>query len=129
MITEFNNERLGRPTILLIESDGRRRRRLRSALQSDYDAVEAANGVEGLRVFERFSERIRAVVTRLDLPRLNGDLVADWIHRLRPELPIIVLHNGLAANLAVLRSDERTEVICRPRDPHQVGARLKELIH
>ncbi len=80
-----------RTTILLIEAEENLRRLLTEALEDHYNVLVCKDGVEGIKIYEKHIGQIAAVVTEFEMPRLQGDLVTEWIHRAKPELPVIIL--------------------------------------
>jgi DNA-binding NtrC family response regulator len=78
-------------TILLVEQDRAIRTSLSVALSGKYTVLQSRDGVEAVRLFEKNAGSIFAVLTDLELPRLPGDILAEWIHSVRPEVPIIFI--------------------------------------
>lgn len=85
----------GRKTILLVEDDRDTLNTLASHLGARYDVLVANDGVDAVYVYERNLERIAAVVTDLNMPRLDGQLLTEWVHHIRPRLPVILLSGSL----------------------------------
>ncbi|OLE55477.1 MAG: hypothetical protein AUG51_03185 [Acidobacteria bacterium 13_1_20CM_3_53_8] len=85
-------------TILVAEDEEFIRRMIASELGEDYDVLVASDGVDAVCTYEQNVERIVAVVTDLEMPRLGGSMVVEWIHHIRPELPIIVMSGGSITN-------------------------------
>ena len=44
----------------------------------------AADGVAAAYLYERNVEKVEAVVTDLEMPRLNGQSPAEWVHYIKP---------------------------------------------
>jgi two-component system cell cycle sensor histidine kinase/response regulator CckA len=78
-------------TILLVEYDMAIRTSLSVALSEKYTVLQSRDGVEAVRLFEKNAGNIFAVLTDLELPRLGGDILAEWIHSVRPDMPIIFI--------------------------------------
>src|ERR1700748_1002765 len=78
-------------TILLVEDETRVRRLLSDSLSRRYEVLESKDGVEAVSVFEKNLSRILAVVTDLEMPRLKGDVLTEWIHSIKPNLPVILI--------------------------------------
>jgi DNA-binding NtrC family response regulator len=77
--------------ILLVECDIAIRTSLSVALSGKYIVLQSGDGVEAVRLFEKNAGSIFAVLTDLELPRLGGDILAEWIHSVRPDMPIIFI--------------------------------------
>lgn len=80
---------MGRTRVLLIEDDEDSRELLAEILRSDYEIETAADGVEGLAVFERFLPD--AVVTDESLPKLRGTELAARVKALRPQTRVVLV--------------------------------------
>jgi len=59
--------------------------------QHGYKVIEAVDGVEGFGSFVRHRTSIDAVLLDLTMPRMSGDEVFREIHKLAPEVPVILM--------------------------------------
>jgi PAS domain S-box-containing protein len=66
--------------------------------QNGYLAITASNGLEAITAFGLHASKVRLLLTDLDMPSLGGRELAIVIHRLRPDLPVIVMSGGIAQN-------------------------------
>lgn len=57
--------------------------------------LEAEDGHEALRIFRERRDDIRAVLLDMSMPGMNGAETSRELHRLRPEIPVVLLsgHN------------------------------------
>jgi CheY-like chemotaxis protein len=77
-------------TVLCVEDDGAVRRVVRRALENaGYSVLEAADGQEALDRVAAHSEPIHAVVTDLDMPRMDGVELAARLSAAYPDIPVI----------------------------------------
>lgn len=77
--------------ILIVDDEERIRRMLRDFLQSEgYGIIEAADGLDAVRIFTERSEEIVLVLLDIMLPGQNGFEVLKEIRRLS-EVPVIML--------------------------------------
>jgi PAS domain S-box-containing protein len=77
-------------TVLCVEDDGAVRRVVRRALESaGYSVLEAADGQEALDRVAAHGEPIDAVVTDLDMPRMDGVELAARVSAAYPGTPVI----------------------------------------
>ena len=120
-------------TILLIENKAPLRRSLVSELQAGYDVLVCQDGVDGVKTYERHLEQIAAVVTDLETPRIKGNLIAEWIHHIKPELPIIILttrYKGIGLeNMLRMAQDPEVELLQKPIDAGELLALLHKAIN
>ncbi len=78
--------------------------------------VEAYLGsVEALEVFKKNPNKFNAVITDQSMPELTGTELANEIHRVRPEIPVII-SSGLAStpNGVDLESMENCSFLQKP---------------
>jgi CheY-like chemotaxis protein len=79
-------------TILVLDDEELTRMLVRRALTpAGWTVVEAANGLEGLRVLEAQRPVVDAVLTDLEMPVISGYDVADVLARRLPELPVVIM--------------------------------------
>ena len=79
-------------TILLVEDD-RDIRAFTAALleRSGYRVITAADGDEGLLVYQNHQASVALLLTDYKLPRSNGRALADRVLELTPELAVLVM--------------------------------------
>ena len=81
----------GHEAVLVVEDDDAVRRRAVATLRGlGYAVIEAADGVEGLRLAEAAAVPIELLVTDLIMPRLGGTELASRLRQLRPALKVLV---------------------------------------
>jgi DNA-binding response OmpR family regulator len=56
-----------------------------------YEVTNAADGLSGLLAFNQDPDQWSAVLVDLQLPHVSGNSLLKEMHRLRPNLPLIVL--------------------------------------
>ena len=108
-------------TILVVEDDPLVRQSLRPALEGEYEVLTAKDGVEGLRRFDRYQDQISLIVTDLRMPRLGGELLVEWVRRVNPSLPVIVM-TGWAegVDLYELRGKPNVALLWKPFEFEQL---------
>ena len=78
--------------ILLVDDEPTIRAILRQGLeQAGFKVLEAADGVDGLAAFVRHRSSISLVLLDLTMPRLGGDEVFRELHKLAPEVPVVLM--------------------------------------
>jgi two-component system cell cycle sensor histidine kinase/response regulator CckA len=97
---EGNGRTGGHETVLLVEDDRNIRNLLSESLDSDgYKVLTAMDGEEGLAMFIKHADGISLVVSDVAMPRMDGRNLARRIHKLNPEMPIIMM-SGAPGELA-----------------------------
>jgi CheY-like chemotaxis protein len=77
-------------TILRIDDQWLRLIARKQLLEANgYQAIEATNGDEGLKLFR--TSTVDAVVLNYQMPGMNGDVVAARIKRMKAHVPILLL--------------------------------------
>jgi DNA-binding response OmpR family regulator len=94
-----------------------------------YTAIEASDGVAGLRVLES-NARIDLLVTDVGLPGgINGRQMADAARKTRPELRVLFI-TGYASTEAVGDGglERGMHVLTKPFSMEQLALRIKAII-
>src|ERR1700694_567730 len=82
-------------TILVVEDDAIILDMLAMQLEVNYDVLVARDGLDAAAVYESNLERVVAIVTDWDMPRLDGGSLAEWVHHISPQLPIIIMSGNI----------------------------------
>jgi len=78
--------------ILLVDDEPTIRAILRQGFESaGYKVIEGVDGVDGFASFVRHRSSINAVLLDLTMPRMGGDEVFEEIHKLAPEIPVVLM--------------------------------------
>lgn len=83
----------GKQTILIVDDNAMNRALLADMIGTDYDIVEAENGLEGVAVMQRLGSTISLVLLDINMPEMDGfDVLAvmnskDWIN----DIPVIMV--------------------------------------
>ena len=94
-----------------------------------YEVTHAADGLSGLIAFNQNPEMWSVVLVDLNLPHVSGNALLKEMHRIRPNLPLIVLTGAEpGTNLDVY---EQGAVILwyKPVSSAEILENLKALIH
>jgi len=78
--------------VLLVDDEPTIRAVLSQGLENaGYKVIEAVDGVDGFGAFVRHRSSISVVLLDLTMPRMNGDEVFEEIHKVAPEVPVILM--------------------------------------
>lgn len=83
-------------TILVVDDEPMVRFVMSTVLAATgFEVLEAEDGQEGLEIFQEPDRNIRAVLLDLSMPRMDGKETFVEMHRLKPDVPIVLLsgHN------------------------------------
>lgn len=84
-----------RETILLVDDDESVLSMLARSLEESYQVLVATNGMAAVYVYEQHGEAIVALVTDVEMPRLDGTALAEWIRHINSTLPIILMSGSV----------------------------------
>jgi PAS domain S-box-containing protein len=108
--------------VLVVEDDATvRSMAARGLKEAGYATLEAAHGREALELIRRHAARLRAVVTDIGMPEMDGQELARHVRQEWPDIPVLLMsgyHDG-----------ERAEpVLQKPFAPDVLVRRVSEAI-
>ncbi len=94
-----------------------------------YEAVVACNGQEAVEIFHAGRDNFRAVLLDLTMPELDGAETFREIHRLRPELPVVLM-SGYSEQDAVAKFGAAglAGFLQKPFQPDALRSRLSGIV-
>jgi len=118
-----------KPTILVVDDYASTRNALSDLLSDDYEVLAAADGLEAMRCYAEHGSRIVAVITDVQMPRVNGRQLLEWLHQQAADLPVILMsgHKGQAAVEPLLQPG-LVMWLRKPFDINDLLALLKRLV-
>lgn len=116
-------------TILVVDDDPVILEMLTQVLEDTYEVLVAPDGVIAAYLYERNVKEVAALVTDLEMPRLNGQSLTEWVHHIRPQLPIIIMSGGLR-NMPAPDFIQRPMIsfLGKPFEPAQLEAVLHNVL-
>lgn len=88
-------------TILLAEDTPELRELMAGALRkAGYHVVEAANGMEAMRLFQK-NHDINAIVTDLEMPLMNGVQLVKEVRAIDTQIPIVMWSGSMNPGLPI----------------------------
>ena len=117
----------GQGTVLLVEDEQALRAMARDALRlQGYSVLEAADGEQGISVFERCGAKVDLVVSDIVMPQLGGLDMVDRMRKVRPDLKVLFM-SGYSD-----RIDEVTNAnlafVPKPFTPDQLLKAIREIL-
>ena len=122
----------GKGELILVVDDEPSVRKLASAIlaRNGYRTVTAAEGREGLKMFEQHRQNIRLVVSDLMMPQLDGPTMLRGLRELKPELKSIIITGlGEENRIAEAKAAGADLILNKPFTADQLLADVKKLIH
>ena len=103
----------GAERILVVEDDQAVMRATTQILQlAGYDVTSAENGEDALDLLRQDVDRFDLILSDVDMPLMGGPELANALHALRPELPILLM-SGFSHH-SIDRQDEGNRIGDRP---------------
>lgn len=119
----------GRQTILIVDDDPLIRSMLADSLEGQYEILLAGDGVDAVYLFESNAERVAAIVTDLEMPRLGGQSLAEWVHHISPQLPVIIMSGSFEQEIFKdLSRRPMTSFLGKPFETSQLEAILDQVL-
>lgn len=116
-------------TILIVDDDPTILNMLAMTLEASYEVLRAEDGVAAVYIYENNIESVAAVVTDLEMPRLNGQSLTEWLHHLRPHLPVIIISGRMRTNQGEAFSlAPMTRFLGKPFEPARLEALLDDAL-
>ncbi len=120
----------GDETILLVEDEAAVRSLARTILEScGYTVVEAHHGKEAIAIAARYTEPLHLLLTDMQMPQLNGRLLADQLTAERPHLKVLFISGFAESELSdhgVVRN--RFPLLEKPFSPTGLANRVRETL-
>lgn len=117
--------------ILVVDDEPTVRSAMKQTLECfGYEVTLAQDGVDGLRCYAEDRSGIKAVITDVAMPNMDGPALIRTLQRLDPSVKTLVT-TGMASELSMqsLRSLGITQVITKPCDGLVILRALHELLH
>jgi signal transduction histidine kinase len=120
----------GGETVLVVEDDEDLRSLMAQALkQQGYEALEAANGEEGLLLFDRYRQEINLVVTDIVMPVMSGFELTDLLMPLRAQLKVLYI-SGYPDNPALQKRylNPETHFLPKPFSLEDLAIKVRKVL-
>lgn len=120
----------GTETILLVEDDQMvRQLTLRVLQQLGYTVLEAADGIDGLRVAQRHSGTIDLLLTDIVMPKMSGHVLVERLRKVHPLLKVLFISGYSEGMLGSQRPPERRDALLqKPFTPALLARTVREVL-
>ena len=110
--------------ILLVDDEVMIRNVARISLEADgYFILTAHDGEEALHISREFPGTIHAVLSDVNMPKMDGLELREWILKERPGIPILLMTGYADAALPA-----GAAFLAKPFDPVTLKDRVRELL-
>lgn len=120
----------GRETILLVEDESPVRELVREILrQYEYRVIEAASGVEALKVWDAEDGKVDLLLTDMVMPEgINGRELAEQLRQRKPGLKVIYTSGYSPDIVGKNFTQGDTAFLQKPYQPPQLAQRIREAL-
>jgi two-component system, cell cycle sensor histidine kinase and response regulator CckA len=118
-------------TLLVVEDERAFRDLLREGLQSrGYHVLVASNGVDALQVAERYSGRIRLLITDVIMPQMSGPELARCLTKVRSNIGVLYM-SGYADDKVgnISDSDDGNTLLQKPFRIEELVRKIQEMLN
>ncbi len=125
-----NGNGCGTETILLVEDEAPLRRMLEESLaHAGYRVLEASDGTDAIRRFEKQAGSIDLLLTDVVMPLVNGRQLAQRMTSAGPQMRVIYM-SGYADDVIAYHGilDESTTLIQKPFSPASLLLKVREVL-
>ncbi len=103
-----------KPTVIVVDDEVCIRNFICEVLHGDYKVLLAASGREAMCLFEKYGSRIAAVITDVQMPKVNGSELIECLHEQDGTLPVGVM-SGHPGKVEISRLLQRTKLVWLPK--------------
>jgi CheY-like chemotaxis protein len=120
----------GAETILVVEDEQMVRQLATRVLhQLGYTVLEAADGMEALRVAQRHGGRIDLLLTDMVMPQMNGNVLAERLRAVHPRLKVLFISGYSDDMLGQQRLVERKDALLqKPFTPALLARTVRDVL-
>jgi two-component system, cell cycle sensor histidine kinase and response regulator CckA len=120
----------GRETILLVEDNSDVRDVARTSLKHyGYRVIEASNGTEAVRVFNKLEGRIDLLFTDVVMPAMGGQSLAESLRIHKPGLPVLFMSgHPFEINTKELAALDGNDFIQKPFKPLELAQKVRRML-
>ena len=112
-----------RETILVIDDDPEILGLLRVCLENaGYVVFTAADGEDGLRVYQKLQARIALLLTDVNMPKMSGLALADRVRQFDSRLPVVFMSGD------VVDPNDGGAWIAKPFNPRRLASMIDQVL-
>ena len=118
-----------KPTILVVDDYAHTRNMLFDLLSDDYQVLTAVDGLEAMHYYTEHGSRFVAIVSDVEMPRVNGRQLVEWLQQQGADVPVILMsgYTGQAA-IEPLLQPGLVMKLSKPFDINDLLALLSDLV-
>lgn len=116
--------------VLIVDDEASNRELIKRVLEKNgYTTLVAATGYEAIAIYSEWQPQIRAVITDIMMPGMQGTTLIDAVRNLNPHVPILAI-TGMTelAKLSIREQPGSMEVLLKPFDAFQLLSTLHRVI-
>ncbi len=120
----------GQGHILFVDDEERIVKVYSSVLKSlGYQVTAETNSMKALEIFQNSPDAFDLVISDLTMPEMNGIEMAETIHAVSPDLPIMICTGAASANMQETTSEYGIrKVLTKPYHKRELSSAIHELL-
>ena len=116
-------------TILIVDDEAPIRNLISNLLSGEYEVLTAADGLEAKSVVESFGGQLAAVITDVQMPRMDGRALVEWLFAQGMDVPVILMSGNVGeVKIGHLLQRPRVKWLPKPFNIEDLEAALKSLL-
>ena len=117
------------PTILIVDDEAPIRILISNLLSGEYEVLTAADGLEATSIVEGYTGQLAAVITDVQMPRMDGSAFVEWLFAKGIDVPIILMSGNIGeVKISHLLQRPRVKWLPKPFNIEDLEATLKTLL-
>lgn len=116
-------------TILLVENDSAVRKISAEILKKNGNSIlEAADGLEALKLLENYEGRVDLVVTDMAMEKMDGPQLVENLRKTHPHIRSLFISGYATSEVAPGNDNENLALLCKPFLPHELEAMVRKVL-
>jgi PAS domain S-box-containing protein len=119
----------GEETLLIVEDEPFLRNLLAKMLRTKgYSVIEAADGEEALKIFEKKKKQIDLVITDMGMPNMDGYELLKKLRRKKKDVKVVVMTGYMDSEQYEKLAKEQVDVVSKPFDIAEISATVRNVL-
>ncbi len=119
----------GNETLLIVEDEPFLRNLLAKMLRNKgYATIEAADGDEALKIFEKKKKQIDLVLTDMGMPNMDGYELLKKLRRKKKSIKVVVMTGYMDSEQSEKLAKEQVNIVSKPFDIAEISATIRNVL-
>ncbi len=119
----------GEETLLIVEDEPFLRTLLAKMLRNKgYAIIEAADGEEALKIFEKKKKKIDLVLTDMGMPNIDGYELLKKLRRKKKSIKVVVMTGYMDSEQSEKLAKEQVDIVSKPFDIAEISVTIRNAL-